>query len=96
MRSLHIAALVVAGLAASGAPVLKVLRVAPTDDADPTSVVMVTFDRPVARSLDRSVDPQSIFTIAPGVKGKVAGLPYYRKGHTPPRTLRAATPGVPG
>jgi hypothetical protein len=76
MRSLHIAALFVAGLAASGAPVLKVLRVAPTDDADPTSVVMVTFDRPVAGSLDRSVDPQSIFTIAPGVKGKVAGLPY--------------------
>src|SRR5690242_18396429 len=61
MRSLHIAALFVAGLAASGAPALKVLRVAPTDDADPTSVVRVTFDRPVAGSLDRSVDPQVHF-----------------------------------
>src|SRR2546428_116353 len=44
---------------------------APTDEAAPTSVVTVTFDRPVAGSLDRTVDPQAIFTIEPAVKGRI-------------------------
>ena len=44
-------------LAADSAPELRVLRVVPSEDAAPTAVVTVTFDRPVAGSLDRTVDP---------------------------------------
>src|SRR5436190_3441321 len=48
---------------------LRVLRVTPTGDAAPTTSVTVTFDRPVAGSLDRTVDPRAVFTIAPAVAG---------------------------
>ena len=48
---------------------LRVLRTTPAGDAAPTTSVTVTFDRPVAGSLDRSVDPTSIFAIAPAVPG---------------------------
>ena len=50
---------------------LRVLRVVPSGDASPTTAVTVTFDRPVAGSLDRTVDPGRIFTIAPAVAGAV-------------------------
>jgi uncharacterized protein YfaS (alpha-2-macroglobulin family) len=50
---------------------LKVLRTTPTGDAPPTAAVTVTFDRPVAGSLDRSVDPATVFTIAPSVPGRL-------------------------
>ena len=50
---------------------LKVLRVTPSAEAAPTSTVTVTFDRPVAGSLDRSVDPKAAFTITPSVAGPV-------------------------
>src|SRR3954469_3799253 len=50
---------------------LKVLRVSPAADAAPTTTVTVTFDRPVAGSLDRSVDPRAVFAIAPAVAGTV-------------------------
>jgi uncharacterized protein YfaS (alpha-2-macroglobulin family) len=70
-QSLALQLLVTAGaalLADPGSP-LQVLRVTPQDDAAPTSVVTVTFDRPVAGSLDRSVDPARIFRIEPAVAG---------------------------
>jgi uncharacterized protein YfaS (alpha-2-macroglobulin family) len=50
---------------------LRVLRVVPSGDAAPTTEVSVTFDRPVAGSLDRSVDPERIFSISPSVTGAV-------------------------
>ncbi|MDQ3138157.1 MAG: Ig-like domain-containing protein, partial [Gemmatimonadota bacterium] len=50
---------------------LKVLRVTPAGDAAPTTAVTVVFDRPVAGSLDRSVDPRAVFAIAPAVPGTV-------------------------
>ncbi|HZW08211.1 MAG TPA: Ig-like domain-containing protein, partial [Phycisphaerales bacterium] len=65
--------LLVAGaavLADPGAP-LAVLRFTPQEDAAPTASVTVTFDRPVAGSLDRSVDPGPIFRIEPAVQGTV-------------------------
>src|SRR5207247_9439729 len=71
MRSLHAAVLFLSAYATSGPEPLKVLRTAPADEAAPTSVVSVTFDRPVAGSLDRTVDPKAIFTIAPAVKGRL-------------------------
>ena len=50
---------------------LKVLRVTPAGDAAPTVTVTVTFDRPVAGSLDRSVDPRPLFSITPASPGTV-------------------------
>jgi hypothetical protein len=47
------------GVVADPTADLRVLRVTPADDASPSSSVTVTFDRPVAGSLDRSVDPRS-------------------------------------
>jgi uncharacterized protein YfaS (alpha-2-macroglobulin family) len=58
-----------AALAAGPALPLKVIRVTPSGDADPATIVTVTFDRPVAGSLDRSVDPRSVLTIEPAVQG---------------------------
>src|SRR3989442_5126513 len=71
MRPLHAAVLFLSAYTTSGQEPLKILRTAPTDEAAPTSVVTVTFDRPVAGSLDRTVDPKAIFTIAPAVKGRL-------------------------
>src|SRR6478672_3369050 len=48
---------------------LRVLRVTPSGEAAPTTSVTVTFDRPVAGSLDRTVDPRTVLTIAPAVAG---------------------------
>src|SRR5512147_272634 len=50
---------------------LRVLRVVPSGEASPTTAVTITFDRPVAGSLDRTVDPRAIFTIIPAVAGTV-------------------------
>src|SRR6478736_5684487 len=52
---------------------LRVLRVTPSGEAAPTTSVTVTFDRPVAGSLDRTVDPRAVFTIAPAVAGTLDG-----------------------
>ena len=59
----------VAALAAEPPLPLKVIRVSPTGDADPATIVTVTFDRPVAGSLDRSVDPRTAVTIEPSLPG---------------------------
>jgi Bacterial Ig-like domain len=58
------------GVADPGAD-LRVLRVVPSGDASLTTAVTVTFDRPVAGSLDRTVDPGAVFAIAPAVAGAV-------------------------
>ena len=58
-------------LLADAAPELRVLRAVPSEDAAPTATVIITFDRPVAGSLDRTVDPRAIFSITPAVAGHV-------------------------
>jgi uncharacterized protein YfaS (alpha-2-macroglobulin family) len=58
-------------LAADPGSELQVLRVTPGTEAAPTASVTVTFDRPVAGSLDRSVDPAGIFRIEPAVRGRL-------------------------
>src|SRR5688572_18400992 len=50
---------------------LRVTRTTPSGDAIPTAEISVTFDRPVAGSLDRTVDATSIFRIEPAVRGRV-------------------------
>jgi hypothetical protein len=50
---------------------LRILRTTPTNEAGPASIVTVSFDRPVAGSLDRSVDPAQIFSISPRIEGKL-------------------------
>ena len=56
-------------LLADGPPALRVLRANPAGDASPTAAITVTFDRPVAGSLDRSVDPRGILSIQPALRG---------------------------
>ena len=60
-----------AGVLADPGTDLRVLRVTPSGDAAPTATVTVTFDRPVAGSLDRTVDPRAVFQLAPAAAGTV-------------------------
>ena len=50
---------------------LRVIRSTPTGSSVPTAEITVTFDRPVAGSLDRSVDAASTFRIEPAVRGRL-------------------------
>jgi len=50
---------------------LRVVRVTPTDDATPLARITVTFDRPVAGSLDRTVDATTILRVTPAIPGKL-------------------------
>ncbi len=64
-------AITIGALAADVAPALRVLRVTPLQDGPPTAVITVTFDRPVAGSLDRTVDPRAILSVTPAIEGPV-------------------------
>jgi uncharacterized protein YfaS (alpha-2-macroglobulin family) len=57
-------------LSVEPAPV-RVMRVSPTGDASPLAPVTVTFDRPVAGSLDYSIDAKSIFRMEPAAPGTI-------------------------
>lgn len=46
---------------------LKVLRAYPGADADAADTIVITFDRPVAGSLDNAVDPRTIVRLEPAV-----------------------------
>jgi len=85
-----VAAVTAGGLAVSQQPALHVLRVSPSETAEPTAIVTVTFDRPVAGQLDGTVDARRLFAIAPAV----AGTAEWRD----PITLRftPAAPLTPG
>lgn len=72
-------------------PPLHVLRFSPTTEADPTSVVTVTFDRPVAGQLSGTVDPNAIFSIAPPVPGTVEWQDPITLRFTPDRPLVPTT-----
>ena len=67
--SVRLVAALVAGAVLEPGGELRVLRVTPSSDAAPTASITVTFDRPVAGSLDRTVDPKAIFSIAPATPG---------------------------
>ena len=50
---------------------LRVLRAVPVDTAGRASPIEITFDRPVAGGLDRTVDPRSILSVVPAIPGKI-------------------------
>jgi uncharacterized protein YfaS (alpha-2-macroglobulin family) len=56
--------------AQSPAP-LRVIRSSPERTAAPNDQITVTFDRPVAGSLDQSVDASKILSVAPAIPGKI-------------------------
>src|SRR2546427_10072677 len=92
MRALStVVTLAISSLVVSSSTPLRVLRVTPTDRAAATTIVSVTFDRPVAGSLDASVDPKRIFTIAPAVAGRVGWRAPITLRFTPPAPLDPAT-----
>jgi hypothetical protein len=67
--SVRVAAAIVAGAVLDPGGELRVLRVTPSSDAPPTASVTITFDRPVAGSLDGTVDPKTIFSLVPATAG---------------------------
>src|SRR3989475_6936973 len=92
MRALSaVVTLAISSLVVSSSTPLRVLRVTPSDRAAATAVVSVTFDRPVAGSLDASVDPKRIFTIAPAVAGRVEWRDPITLRFTPAAPLDPAT-----
>ena len=71
MLSVRVLATVTAAVLAAEPPTaLQVLSSSPSGEASLTAPIQVIFDRPVAGSLDRSVDPAAIFRIDPSVAGK--------------------------
>src|SRR6267378_1808004 len=94
MRALStVVTFAITSFAVSGPTPLRVLRVTPTDrDAAPsTSIVSVTFDRPVAGSLDATVDPKRIFSITPTVQGRLEWRDPITLRFTPATPLNPAT-----
>ena len=71
MPSLRVFALVAAaGVAATPPAALQVLSSSPSGEALLSAPIQVVFDRPVAGSLDRTVDPAAVFRIEPAVPGR--------------------------
>ena len=66
-----VATVLAAVVAAEPPAVLRVLSSSPEGDAPLTAPIQVIFDRPVAGSLDRSVDPAGIFRMEPAVAGRL-------------------------
>ena len=91
MSRIGLAAALATTIVVTSAAPLRVIRVTPTDVAEPTPEVTVTFDRPVAGSLDASVDPAAIFRIDPAVPGTVEWRDPFTLRFQPDRAL---TPGA--
>lgn len=70
IRSVLLLAGAAAYLAAPPLP-LRVLRVSPTNDAERSSRIEVTFDRPVAGSLDATVDPKRVVHVSPAIDASI-------------------------
>jgi uncharacterized protein YfaS (alpha-2-macroglobulin family) len=84
--------LVGAGIVADPPATLKVLRVSPSGDAGPLAVIAVSFDRPIAASLDGvTADPAKLLRIVPAVAGKAEWRDPVTLRFTPARPLTAGT-----
>ncbi|NUP56684.1 MAG: hypothetical protein HOQ19_12675, partial [Gemmatimonadaceae bacterium] len=70
---------------------LRVLRALPDADASPNAQIRVTFDRPVAGSLDYSVDPKTVLRISPAATGRLEWRDPVTVVFTPTVPLRPAT-----
>src|SRR5216117_2702161 len=92
MRALSaVVTLAISSFVVSSPTPLRVLRVTPTDRAAATTVVAVTFDRPVAGSLDATVDPKRIFSITPTVQGRIEWRDPITLRFTPATPLNPAS-----
>ncbi|HET7584408.1 MAG TPA: MG2 domain-containing protein [Gemmatimonadaceae bacterium] len=89
-RTLLAAIVALAPLAGPGSS-LGVLRVSPNVDAAPLAPITITFDRPVAGSLDRSVDPHAIVRIEPAAEGTLEWRDPVTIRFTPTRRLQPDT-----
>ena len=72
MSFLRLIPLAVAGataLAVHSAP-LRVIRSTPVGVTDPITEISVSFDRPVAGSIERAVDPAKVLRITPAIEGR--------------------------
>src|SRR5689334_6594466 len=72
MNALRLFPLAVAGTAlllAHDAP-LRVIRATPVGVTDPMTEITVSFDRPVAGSLERAIDPAKVMQLAPAIEGR--------------------------
>jgi alpha-2-macroglobulin len=71
---LRLAFIIVTAASGTGAQTpmpLRVVRVTPSADASPAAQITVSFDRPVAGSLDRTVDPETVLHVEPPISGKI-------------------------
>ena len=85
-------ALVAAGVAADRAPDLRILRALPQGDAGPLAVITVSFDRPIAASLEGvTADPTKILHIVPMVSGLAEWRDPVTLQFTPSAPLAAGT-----
>ena len=94
MRALQsVLAFAAASLITSGyaeAP-LRVIRTTPDGDAGVLAPISVTFDRPVAGSLDRAVDPRTVLRVEPAVAGRLEWRDPVTIRLVPTAPLRADT-----
>ncbi|HXB25889.1 MAG TPA: MG2 domain-containing protein [Gemmatimonadaceae bacterium] len=58
-----------AGLLSGGRPPLRILRTTPDATASPAATITIVFDRPVAGSLDYTIDPRTIVHVEPEIPG---------------------------
>src|SRR5256885_14455326 len=91
MRALSAVTLALSSLVVSSSTPLRVLRVTPSDRAAANTAVSVTFDRPVAGSLDATVDPKKIFAITPAVAGRLEWRDPITLRFTPDAPLNPAS-----
>src|SRR6266850_3365017 len=70
LSSRVLAALAVGVIAAEPPPALQVLSSSPSGEASLTAAIQIIFDRPVAGSLDQTVDPAAILKIEPAIPGR--------------------------
>ena len=71
LRLALLAAVTASLTAGSAAAPLRIIRTTPVGDAGPIPMITVTFDRPVAGSLDRTVDPSTVLTVQPAIPGRL-------------------------
>jgi hypothetical protein len=68
---------------------LRVVARGPVGDTNGTEPILVSFDRPVAGALDRSVDPTTIFRLEPAAAGRIEWRDPVTLRFTPAARLRA-------
>src|SRR5688500_4920738 len=71
LRLALLAAVTASLTAGSAAAPLRIIRTTPVGDAGPIPMITVTFDRPVAGSLDRTVDPATVLRVEPAIPGRL-------------------------